>query len=93
MGTKTIGVREEVYERLKAQKRANESFTDTIDRLITESTTDWREGFGTLSTSEAEELETLTTATRNRTADGMSSRQQEALKEMAAVEANTDETA
>lgn len=34
MGTKTIDIREEVYERLKAQKRDEESFTDTIERLL-----------------------------------------------------------
>ena len=49
MPTKTIGVREEVYERLRARKRDDESFTDLIDRLIDESEGDWREGFGSLS--------------------------------------------
>lgn len=33
MGTKTITVTEEAYERLKAHKRENESFTDVIQRL------------------------------------------------------------
>ena len=48
MGTKTIGLREDVYDRLKAQKREGESFTDVVDRLIEESAADWRAGFGTL---------------------------------------------
>jgi predicted CopG family antitoxin len=57
MGTKTIDIREEVYERLKAQKRGDESFTDTVERLLEETKPDWREGFGTLSTVEAEKVE------------------------------------
>ena len=40
MPTKTIGVREEVYERLRARKRDDESFTDLIDRLIDENLLD-----------------------------------------------------
>ncbi|PSQ00709.1 hypothetical protein BRC89_01340 [Halobacteriales archaeon QS_4_70_19] len=33
MGTKSLTITEEAYERLKAQKRAGESFTDTIIRI------------------------------------------------------------
>lgn len=43
MGTKTIGLREDVYERLRERKRGDESFTDLIDRLLEESSTDWRD--------------------------------------------------
>ncbi len=50
MATKTIGVREDVYERLKARKREDESFTDLMNRLLDETTVEWREGFGTIST-------------------------------------------
>ncbi len=57
MGTKTIGVRDEIYERLKARKRDDESFTDLMDRLLDETTTDWREKFGTLPEGDANELE------------------------------------
>ncbi len=53
MGTKTIGLREDVYDRLKARKREDESFTDLVDRLIDETTVDWRETFGSLSVDEA----------------------------------------
>jgi predicted CopG family antitoxin len=35
-GTKIIGFRENVYERLKAREREGESFTDLVDRLIDE---------------------------------------------------------
>ena len=49
MGTKTIGVKDEVYERLQARKRDDESFTDLMDRLLDDTTADWRAGFGSLS--------------------------------------------
>ena len=45
MGTKTIRITEEVYERLKARKRDDESFTELLDRLTTERT-DFEVGFG-----------------------------------------------
>lgn len=48
MGTKTIRVREEVYERLRAQKRPDESFSDLLDRL-TDRRTGFENGFGALS--------------------------------------------
>lgn len=40
MTTKTIGIKAEVYERLAAEKREDESFTDTIDRLLDTATAD-----------------------------------------------------
>lgn len=45
MGTKTIRVSEEVYERLKARKRDDESFTDLLKRL-TDEERDIYAGFG-----------------------------------------------
>lgn len=33
MGTKTISIKEEAYERLKAHKRGDESFSDVVNRL------------------------------------------------------------
>ncbi len=33
MGTKTIGIREDVYETLKSMKREDESISDAIERL------------------------------------------------------------
>ncbi|WP_424001405.1 antitoxin VapB family protein [Haloarcula salina] len=92
MGTKTIGLREDVYEELKARKREDESFTDLVDRLLDETTTDWREGFGTLSEETAEELEQAVKRSRKRTGNGLSARQREALSELADAEAD-DETA
>ncbi|SEH13395.1 Predicted antitoxin, CopG family [Natronorubrum sediminis] len=92
MGAKTIGIREDVYERLKARKREDESFTDLMDRLLDDTTVDWREGFGTLSEGEADELEQIVADSREQTSDGLSTRQQEALDEFAETEAD-DETA
>lgn len=47
MGTKSLTVTEEAYERLKAYKREDESFTDTILR-ITGSDRDVMAGFGAM---------------------------------------------
>lgn len=92
MGTKTIGIREDVYERLKARKREDESFTDLVDRILDDATADWREGFGTLAEGDADELERIVEDSRSRTGEGLSARQREALDELADVEAD-DETA
>jgi len=35
MGTKTISIREDVYENLKSMKREDESFGDVVEKLIT----------------------------------------------------------
>lgn len=48
MGTKTIRVRDEVYEELEAHKRPDESFSDLIERL-TDRTGGFEKGFGALS--------------------------------------------
>ena len=47
MGSKTITVTEEAYERLKAHKREGESFTDTLLRLAGERGGRW-DGYGSL---------------------------------------------
>ena len=92
MGSKTIGVRDDVYERLKARKREHESFTDLMDRLLDETTADWREGFGTLTEQDAHELRELVADSRDRTGNGLSARQEEALDTMHNRETE-DETA
>jgi len=48
MGTKTLTITEEAYERLRAHKRDDESFTDTILR-ITGDERDVMKGFGAMS--------------------------------------------
>lgn len=45
MSSKNITIKEESYNRLKAMKRSDESFSDVIDRL-TEDEADFRAGFG-----------------------------------------------
>lgn len=48
MGTKSLTITDEAYERLKEYKREDESFTDTILRL-TGSDRDLMKGFGAMS--------------------------------------------
>lgn len=48
MGTRTIRVRDDVYERLKARKRPDESFSDLLERL-TDRESDFERGFGALA--------------------------------------------
>lgn len=91
MGSKTIGIRDEVYERLKARKRDDESFTDLVDRLLNESTPEWREGFGTLSKEDGDELERIVERSRSQTAAGLESRQLEAIEELGDVDEDADE--
>ena len=92
MGTKTIGLREDAYERLKARKREDESFTDLVNRLLDEDQTDWREGFGTLDAEEAEELERAVETSRRQTNAGLAERQQKVNEELSDTE-DADETA
>lgn len=91
MGRKTIGLREGVYERLKARKRDDESFTELVDRLLDESTADWREGFGSLSTDEAADLEAFTREAREGIGTGLSDRQSRAAEALAEVESDDGE--
>lgn len=93
MGTKTIGIREEVYERLKARKREDESFTDVVDRLIEASSADWREGFGTLPDEDAGDLERAVERSREGAATGLANRQDAALEALSEGEESDDETA
>ena len=48
MGTKSLTITDEAYNRLKEHKREDESFTDTIIRL-TGSERDLMKGFGAMS--------------------------------------------
>ena len=90
--TKTIGVREEVYERLKARKRDGESFTELLDRLIDDTTPDWREGFGTLPEAETAELETAAAAAREQTSESFADRHETAVQTIQEDREDGDET-
>ena len=57
MASKNIGIKQEVYERLKAHKRGDESFSETLDRLLHELDSDWRANVGFLTDEEAADLE------------------------------------
>lgn len=48
MGTKSLTITEEAYERLRAHKREGESFTETIIRL-TGAERDLLQGFGSMA--------------------------------------------
>jgi len=53
MGTKTILIREDVYETLKSMKREDESISDAVERLITKKKEgDLADFFGVLKDSE-----------------------------------------
>lgn len=82
MATKTIGLHEDVYEALKARKRSDESFTDLVDRLLDESSSDWRDGFGTLPDDEAEELERVVTTSRSQLSDALEERQTRVIDDL-----------
>lgn len=57
MASKNIGIKEDVYERLKAHKRGDESFSETLDRILCELASDWRTNAGFLTDEEAADLE------------------------------------
>jgi predicted CopG family antitoxin len=57
MASKNIGIKEDVYERLKARKRGDESFSETLDRLLHELDSDWRTNAGFLTDEEAADVE------------------------------------
>lgn len=64
MATKTISLDEEAYERLKAHKREGESFSEVVKRIAGERS--WTEVAGVLSDEQADELEGIIEAGRER---------------------------
>lgn len=63
-----------------------------MNRLLDESTPDWREGFGTLPESDGDELENIVAASREGLGGGLSKRQGAALEELAEDDENGNET-
>lgn len=52
MSSKNISVREDTYEKLRARKRGDESFTEVLERLMAEEK-DFEAGFGAWADSDA----------------------------------------
>ncbi len=52
MGTKTISIKDSVYEILKRSKKEDESFSDVIERLAKEKNMDFMSFFGGLKDKE-----------------------------------------
>ncbi|WP_128476708.1 antitoxin VapB family protein [Halorussus pelagicus] len=77
MATKNIGIKEEVYEHLEAHKRGDESFSDTIERLLESSEGDWRTNFGFLDGEAGESLAEAVKAERERFDADTAERQRE----------------
>jgi predicted CopG family antitoxin len=75
MGTKTIGLDDEAYERRKAQKREGESFSDTVKRKTEEVSADWRRSLGRYA-EEGERFEQAVVGSRERSNVGLAKRQQ-----------------
>lgn len=71
MGSKTLTITEEAYNRLKAEKREDESFTETITRILGETHSDWRRGFGRYSGADGEELERVVTHSKRGVGEGL----------------------
>lgn len=76
MGTKTIGLDDEAYERLKAEKREHESFSDTVKRITGEVAADWRHALGKYS-EEAPAFEAAVRESRAATDEGLARRQRD----------------
>jgi predicted CopG family antitoxin len=51
MASKTISIRDDVYDLLKGLKREDESFSDAIERLVRKDRNDLSEYFGALKDS------------------------------------------
>jgi predicted CopG family antitoxin len=87
MATKNIGIREDVYEHLKSHKRGDESFSDTLNRLLSEADSDWRTHFGFLSEEDAAEFERVVEDGLSELDDSLSEREGEIITAL-----DTDET-
>lgn len=67
MGTKTISLADDAYERLRAEKRENESFSDVVRRL-TEGVR-LEEYHGALDDDTADDLEAIVSRRRSERTD------------------------
>lgn len=72
MGTKTISLADDAYERLKAEKREGESFSDVVRRLTSGITLE--EFYGVLDDETADELEEAIETRRREQTEAMDER-------------------
>ncbi|MEQ9715938.1 MAG: antitoxin VapB family protein [Candidatus Asgardarchaeia archaeon] len=81
---KTLMIRDEVYEKLKSLKRKNESFSDLLERLISQidNRTKLEKYFGILSNEEAKKLESEVFRVRKELTKSMASKFDKVLKEL-----------
>lgn len=90
MGTKTIGLDDEAYAQLKAEKREGESFSDTVRRLTSEVAADWRHSLGKYR-DQATEFEAAVSRSRETTSQGLAQRQREVNERLRGEDGTTDE--
>jgi predicted CopG family antitoxin len=93
MGTKTIGLDEEAYELLRAEKREDESFSDVVKRVTGVVSADWRRSFGKYDDSGAR-LDRVVRASRDRRGKGLAARQEQAVAALGGEEVgvNSEDT-
>ncbi|MCI4352603.1 MAG: antitoxin VapB family protein [Thermoplasmata archaeon] len=70
MPSKTVSLEESAYERLKAAKGTDESFSEAVHRILADSRPSFRQLAGALSASEAEEVRAAVRKMRKQEAPG-----------------------
>jgi predicted CopG family antitoxin len=91
MGTKTIGLDDEAYELLRAEKREDESFSDTVKRITEVVNSDWQSSFGKYSDLNGEKLESVARNSRVRTGAGLTRRQGDAIEILSGAKTTGDD--
>jgi predicted CopG family antitoxin len=79
MGTKTISLADDAYDRLKAEKRENESFSDTVRRLT--AGVRLADYYGALNNETADEVETIMLERRTERSDARRERAERIVDE------------
>jgi predicted CopG family antitoxin len=71
MGSKTLTITEEAYDRLTAEKREDESYTETITRILATTHSDWRRGFGRYAGADGEDFERVVADSKRGVSEGV----------------------